>query len=139
MAVPFGFSVGDFVAGIKLLKNAFEALSDVKGASADYTALCETLDVLERAFDTANQISPPHTRPVVVEQIAKCKECIKTFLRDFAKFELLKTGPPDKRRVMFAFRKLRWSLCMEDDVRKFREHLQMHVDALQLQLSVLQM
>lgn len=139
MPIPFGFSAGDFVAGIKLCKNAFEALSDARGARADYAALRETLDVLEKAFNAANQVSARHTRPVVVKQISNCKECIQRFLKDFAKFELLKNVSADQDKVKFAFRKLQWSLCKEGDVRKFREHLQIHVDALQLQLSILQM
>lgn len=139
MPVPFGFSAGDFIAAIKLCKSAFEALSDARGARADYTALRETLDVLEKAFDAANQVSARHALPAVVEQITRCKECIKTFVADFSKFELLKNGQSNKNKARFAFRKLQWSLCKEDDVRKFQDHLQTHVDALQLQLGILQM
>ena len=139
MAVPFGFSAGDFIAGIKLLKNVFEAFSDSRGARVDYIALRETPEALEKAFDAASHIPAPNTRPIVVEQIAKCQECTKKFLRHFAKFDLLKSGPKDKSKIEYAFRKLQWALCTEDDVRKFREHLGTHIKALQIQLSILQM
>jgi hypothetical protein len=54
MPVPFGFSAGDFIAGIKLLKDAFKALSDTRGATENYSKLIETLDSLEKILDAAN-------------------------------------------------------------------------------------
>ena len=37
--VPFGFSVGDFIASINLLIDAVHSLSDTNGAQADYEEL----------------------------------------------------------------------------------------------------
>jgi hypothetical protein len=140
MPIGFGFSAGDFIAGIKLVKSAFEALSDARGAEAEYTKLRVTLDALGKAFDAADKVAAPHSRPLIVDQIANCKQCIQKFLKDFAKFELLKAGSlADASKIKFAYRKLQWSLCNEEDVRKFKEHLQEHVSALTLQLSILQM
>jgi hypothetical protein len=65
MPVPFGFSVGDFIAGIKLLKNAVDSLSDARGATVDYSELRKTLDSLDKALDAANQLTAPEHRAAV--------------------------------------------------------------------------
>jgi hypothetical protein len=44
-------SVGDLIAGIKLVKSAVESLFDACGARADYVELRQTLDALEQALD----------------------------------------------------------------------------------------
>jgi hypothetical protein len=72
----------------------------------------------------------------VEEEVTNCKECIAKFLVEFKKFELLKSGPVNISKLRFAFRKLQWALCKKDDVRKFREHLDTHVNTLQLQLVI---
>lgn len=55
MVVPFGVSVGEFIAGLTLLKASIEALSDARGARADYVALRCTLDALSTALDGASK------------------------------------------------------------------------------------
>jgi hypothetical protein len=137
MPVPFDFSVGDFIAGIKLLKNAVDSLSDARGATVDYAELRKTLVSLDKALDAANQLTAPEHRAAVDAEVAGCKSCVKMFLSDFAKFELLRTGFANTSKLTFAFRKLQWSLCKKEDVQRFKEHLQTHTTALQLQLAVL--
>ena len=36
MGVPFGFSVGDLIAGIGLIRTAISAFSDTRGAAQEY-------------------------------------------------------------------------------------------------------
>jgi hypothetical protein len=139
MAVPFGFSAGDFIAGAKLLKSAFDSLSDAQGAKVDYSELRQTLGALEKALDAAGKFTTPQHQAAVGDEVANCKECVNKFLAGFKKFELLKTGRGRIGRVMFAARQVQWSLCKKEDVRKFKEHLEAHVSALQLQLAVFQM
>jgi hypothetical protein len=138
MAVPFGFSVGDFIAGIKLLKSVFDSLSDAHGAKADYLELRKTLDTLGKALSEASQFTTPQHQAAVKEEVADCKECINKFLTKFKKFELLKSGPVNSNKLIFALRKLQWSIGKKDDVRHFREHLDTHVHGLQLQLAIFQ-
>jgi hypothetical protein len=138
MAVPFGFSVGDFIAGIKLLKAAYDSLSDVGGAKADYLDLRKTLSALDKALNEASQFTTPQHQAAVGEEVKDCKECVKKFLMGFKKFELLESEPVNMSKLRFAFRKTQWSLCKKEDIRKFREHLDKHVNALQLQLVIFQ-
>ncbi len=50
MLPTFGFSVGDFVAGINLVRELIKALEDSAGSSAEYLALIKELYSLERAL-----------------------------------------------------------------------------------------
>jgi hypothetical protein len=51
MAVPaIGFSFGDFVASIQLVKDLITALNDTDGAKVQYRRLIGELVVLERAL-----------------------------------------------------------------------------------------
>lgn len=110
MVVSFGFSVGDSVASIRLLKNAFDSLSDARGARADHIELRETLNRLEKTLEMANQYTTPPHEIALQEEVGGCKECIKKFLGDFAKFELLRSDPANVNKLEFALRKLQWSL-----------------------------
>ncbi|KAF7193078.1 hypothetical protein HII31_05580 [Pseudocercospora fuligena] len=57
VAPAFGFSVGDFIAGIQVAKKAFDALDDTRGATSEYQAAALELDKLDallrrvQAFD----------------------------------------------------------------------------------------
>jgi hypothetical protein len=139
MPVAFGFSVGDFIAGIKLLKDFFDALSDTHGAAADYVDLRKTLDALANALDAANDFTTPQHQAALENEVSGCKECVDRFLKDFAKFELLKAGRGRTSKLNFALLKVRWWRCAKDGVRKFRDHLQEHVSALTLQTVIFQM
>ena len=48
--IPFGVSVGDFVAGITLLKSLIDALDGTFGVKAEYRGLISELYCLERAL-----------------------------------------------------------------------------------------
>jgi hypothetical protein len=137
MAVPFGFSIGDFIAGIKLLKTGLDSLSDTRGAKADYLELRRTLGALDKVLNETNQLTTAQHQ-AAVEEVAVCKDCIEKFLVEFKKFELLECGPVNASKLRFALRKLQWSLCKKDDVRVFKDHLDTHVNALQLQLTIYQ-
>jgi hypothetical protein len=51
MAVGFGFSVGDLIAVGKLAHDIAIALSDCRGASADFRSLVELLGSLKTSLD----------------------------------------------------------------------------------------
>jgi len=47
MIVPFGFSVGDFIAGLGIIRKAIQALQDTGGAKAEYEDTIKWLESLE--------------------------------------------------------------------------------------------
>jgi hypothetical protein len=136
MAVPFGVSVGDFIAGIKLFRGAIKALDDAGGARADYTELRRCLSVLETALDAASRFTTPLHQAAIKPIATDCKACIVDFLVKVAKFDMLNEKPTSPNKLRSGLRKVQWSLCEKEKVLEFRRRLNMHVSALQLQLLV---
>ncbi|KAI4236893.1 MAG: hypothetical protein LQ349_002254, partial [Xanthoria aureola] len=56
MSAGFGFSVGDIVAGLKLVKQSIEALQDTKGSSGDYQALTREIDSLKDGLEAIEDL-----------------------------------------------------------------------------------
>lgn len=62
MAAGFGFSTGDFIAGISLVQELIKALNDSRGSSKEYLELIAELRTLETA------LSEVKTLDLAVEQ-----------------------------------------------------------------------
>jgi hypothetical protein len=148
MVFPFGVSVGDFIAGIKLLCDALKALDDAKGARSDYEELLAVLESLHAALAPLDNL-PLYTSQATQTQaikiaVERCRQCVNNFLTRIDKFQVLKkTAQPQpqqfRQSLQVAARKLQWSLCRKEDVAKFRAEVSGHVDALQLLVLTLQM
>lgn len=139
MVIPFGISAGDFIAGLKLFKDAIDSLSDARGARADYIELTQTLNALTTALDAASQFDGAVHQAAIVVVLQGCRECVTDFLADIAKFELLKTKSITVRRLKTGLKKVQWALCKKEDVLNFKGHLETHLSALQLLLLTFQM
>ena len=136
MVVPFGVSVGDFIAGIRLLKGAIESFSSTRGACADFIEVCKGLAGLEASLSAINQFTSPLHRAAVLPIVDDCQDCISKFLGKVAKFELLKNQSVGRSKLRSGLRKVQWSLCEKEKVTEFKHHLTSYVSALQLQLLV---
>jgi hypothetical protein len=139
MVFPFGVSVGDFIAGLKLFKNAIDSLSDAHGARANYIELQKTFTSLGVALNATIQFDSALHRAAVEAVIHDCKKCITDFLTDVAKFDVLKNASLGKKKLKIGLRKVQWSLCKKEEVQRFKGHLDSHVGALQLLLLIFQM
>ncbi|KAJ4373372.1 hypothetical protein N0V83_003667 [Neocucurbitaria cava] len=130
MVIPFGVSAGDFIAGLKLFKDAIDSLSDVRGARADYIELTQTLSALTTALDAASQFDGAVHQAAITVVLQGCRECVKDFLTDIAKFELLKNKSVTVRRLKTGLKKVQWALCKKEDVLNFKGHLETHLGLL---------
>jgi hypothetical protein len=66
MAVPFGISIGDFIAVGSLAYQIAQALSETRGAVSDYSSLIEMLKSLSGSLQTVSDfISGPSTESMV--------------------------------------------------------------------------
>src|SRR3954470_15770377 len=105
MVPAFGFGVGDFIAGLVLLKNTFEAFGDAKGAKACYRELAGELSSIQSALESIQAHKCYSVKSGAVlqagEQCEECdsvksdavlkavdrsQECVDRFLRPLAKF-----------------------------------------------------
>ncbi|ORY18387.1 hypothetical protein BCR34DRAFT_554139 [Clohesyomyces aquaticus] len=138
MVVPFGISVGDFIATISLLLKAVKSLSDSSGSSAEYRGILLTLKSLEEALKQAVQVDNPQHQAALQGVCDRCAESIDGFVGSLDRFgESLKEGGSGKKwkdRMRDRTRKIQWGVCSKEDVRRFQAELQAHTTAIKFLL-----
>lgn len=142
--IPFGFSVGDFISGIALIKDSIDALKDTKGAAKEYQELKRGLTGLQHGLTAIIGLdldSTDQNYSAIDKTIKNCQLCIDTFLGNNCKYAALAADRKQELSLEVLktnLRKIRWTVCKKEDLAKFRSELQMHSEALQMQLAVLQ-
>ena len=144
--VPFGLSVGDFIAGINLLIDAIHSLSDTNGAQADYEGLGRQLSNLKNGFECIEGLNLDDTQiaqvSAVVTVLSDCRLCIDDFTKRNSKFKSLEI-PCEGKWTLAALkrqgRKVQWALWKKADVAKFQASIQLHSEAVQMLLASIQM
>jgi hypothetical protein len=133
MAVPaFGFSFGDFIAGIQLVKDLITALNDTVGAKLQYRRLISELISLERALTEVRHLQVQDSQAsqkIALEQAAlQCQESIEDFLRRNAKFKTSLGAHTTFSKWSWRanLHKIQWALCKEDAVDKLRAEITGH-------------
>ena len=141
MATGFGFSVGDLVLGLKLIKDSIEAVNDSKGAAADYKALVTEITTLQDGLEAIEELQADDTfspkQLSALERAARaCQESIQDFLASISKYQphlnAKATG------FQSNFRKIKWTLCRKDDVSRFRVQLGRHASSITMLLVTFQ-
>jgi hypothetical protein len=136
MPVGFGFSVGDFIAGIEVIAKVVNALKDTAGSSADYqlnrTANLQLQEYLERL----QKISPPYNSTIqfdhIHRQAQECEEILRSFLSETSKFGGALGPSAAKGWHHGSARKAQWALS--SPVPKFRENLTKQLSLLHQEL-----
>lgn len=144
--VPFGFSVGDFVAGISLLIDVVQSFSDTNGAQADYDELTRQLKNLRNGFESIEDLNLDATQAAQASAVSTalndCRLCVDSFIKRNEKFKSLET-PSGKQFSLAALkrqgRKVQWALWKQKYVAKFRASIQQHINAVQMLLGSIQM
>lgn len=123
----FGFSIGDFIAGIKLAKDLVDSLDEAVGARPVYRRLIAELHSLERALTEVKnlRVHPSQAcQKIALEQAAsQCQNCIETFLRENTKFQATLGVQSTASRWRANLHKFQWAVCKQDDVEKFRAEI----------------
>ena len=132
VAPAFGFSVGDFIACINLVRSLSTALHDGAGAKLQYRRLITELINLERALTEVRYLKVEDSQAsqkIALEQAAlQCQESIEDFLRRNAKFKptLGAQTTSSKWSWRANLHKIQWALCQEDAVDKLRAEITGH-------------
>jgi hypothetical protein len=142
MAAFFGFSAGDFMTGITLVKDIIKALNDSKGSSKEYLEVIAELRGLEIALihvraqynDTA-QIAQ---RSALRQAVQDCETCIEVFLQSLQTYNghLGINGSGNKWKD--AIRKVQWRLCKAEELTSFHLKIASHVQNLEMLLATIQ-
>jgi hypothetical protein len=143
MAVPFGFSVGDFIATLGLIRDVVDALRESAGSSTTFQTLMRELYSLERAMLDVNGLQPSspemEARLSAIKQVAaQTQHPIDTFLHKNKKFQptLRAGGSKDKWRDVL--HKIQWRLYSEDDVAQLRATINAHTASITVLLVLFQ-
>ncbi|MCJ1247819.1 hypothetical protein MMC30_005034 [Trapelia coarctata] len=140
MAVPFGFSVGDFIAGINLIITSIKAVREGKGSSAQLQALTSELKSLRSGLGAIHELNLEQTAEkeyvAIRGAVAGCEICIEGFVRGVSKYQpWLKAGVDGWKA---SFRKIQWAFCNKKDVAEFRDQLARHSSAINMLMVSLQ-
>ncbi|KAI9783622.1 MAG: hypothetical protein M1816_001213 [Peltula sp. TS41687] len=124
MVPAFGFSVGDFISAINLVKKVSKALKTAGGASSDYQLVSIELRGLKHVLRQLEALEPTEDNVSHVNAIRGMALACQLPLRDFlAKLEKYETsmGPFANRiSLLGAHHKAKWALSMAEDVEKLR-------------------
>lgn len=149
MAVPFGISVGDFLAVGNLAQKITKALNESRGSTAEYKSLCQLLSSLDRSLQVASAVFlysssstgssfNTHTGSLngIRYELDCCKRLMEDFLADSKKHtETLLNGQGS--RFKKEWRKVTWCLYKAEDVQKLQGSLQGHISAFNIYTSAI--
>lgn len=148
MAAPtFGFSVGDFIAGISLVRKLIRALNDSTGSCASYRQLISELLDLDEALTGVSKLrlDPTQTaQKIALDHVAsKCELSITAFLSQNTKFEgslgFASGKPIPSQKWQASLHKIQWALCKDSAIQALRTEIRAHTTTLNLLLSTIQM
>lgn len=140
MVVPFGVSVGDFIAGIELVHDIIHALEESAGAGANYRGVILWMKNLEAALNDVRNIESDDVvqKAALVKVATQCGESIKRFLAKVHKYDNSLQLGGSKRKWVDALRKVQWSLYTKKEIAEFQAEIQGHTMSIQLMLADLQ-
>ncbi|KAK4150176.1 hypothetical protein C8A00DRAFT_18259 [Chaetomidium leptoderma] len=140
--MSFGFSVGDFLAGIKLVHDLAVALSDGRGSGAKFKCLVQELYSLERAMIAIKDFQVPaslESQLGMVQQAAsQSQRAITDFLQNSHVYIRYLGQERSPKWLKGAFYKAKWALYKPDSVAELRACLRGHTLAMGIMLQVLQ-
>lgn len=148
MASPsFGFSVGDFIASISLVRQLIRALNDSAGSRTAYRKLISELLNLDEALNgiRALQLASPAQalqKTALESVVSQCQDSIERFLEKTAKYKdslgvdaCAQSSSTSRWRANF--HKIQWALCEESAVDALRTEIHSHTTSLNLVLSTI--
>jgi Asp-tRNA(Asn)/Glu-tRNA(Gln) amidotransferase C subunit len=128
-AVPFGFSVGDFVASIELIHKAAKALRSTSGATGHYQQTLLDLELIEGVLRRVQGLSPASASQETIRTIQLCGlAChvpLDHFLQKARKLEPYldfdrRSSAANFFHTRKAGHKLQWAILLEEDVAKLK-------------------
>ena len=141
MLPGFGFSTGDFIAGIQLISTAIKALKDNRGAASEYQSLIEDLLKLQTLLQHLQDISPNASCFEHVNAVRGMALTFKIPLSEFLeKLEKYKSGLEEKRHgrnsLRGLHRKVQWAVVMPKEIDKLRTMITMKIVTISLLLAM---
>lgn len=145
MATPgFGFSVGDFVAGVSLVKKFIRALNDTAWSRAAYRKLISELLNLEEALTEISRLrfgQAQESQRLLLKRVAtQCQYSIETFLQKNCRFNASLGSQPTATPPAWQtnLHKIQWALCRDTAIDDLRTEIATHTATLNVNLATIQ-
>lgn len=138
--MAFGFSVGDFIAIGKLIKDISSCLHDTGGAKAEYQELLREFECLQQALQHLDKLQNRNScSPAALDSIKyaalSCRRPLEEFLGKIQKYDK-SLGMWGKDGVITSTaNKLRWGFGQKEEVRKLQNYLNIHVATINILLA----
>jgi hypothetical protein len=147
MGTPLGFSIGDIIVGIGVIKTSIGVFSSTRRATNNHKLLSTTLTQLYESSGAVrvidiDRVHDAQQREALRQAVQHCQTCIDRFVERIAKYKVIQ--PSTQLNVWNdnfkkAARKIQWALCEEADISKFQGDIQLQLDAINILLVSLQM
>ena len=143
MSAGFGFSVGDFIAAIRLVGTVTDALRNAQRAGREFADIVQLLSTLEVCLINVKEIvlenpGDPHGA-LLHRAVAQCQRTIHAFWKQVQKYQPHLQSTEHSSKLRDSWMKVRWALCKQEDVARFKAEIQCQVIAIELALTTLQL
>ncbi|ETS76323.1 hypothetical protein PFICI_11710 [Pestalotiopsis fici W106-1] len=142
MTVPFGFSVGDFVAAIELVGTVIDAVQASGQTSQRFRDLIRLLFSLETALIQVKDIQlhesmyAEHT--ALARTALECQRTIDDFWATARNYQPHITRP-STLKARETWMKIKWALCKQNDIDRLKIDLLGHTQALNIIMSAVKL
>jgi hypothetical protein len=142
MSVGFGFSVGDFLAALKLVGTVIDALREASESGDSYRELLHELLALETALLHVKRLDlddGQRTEKMALRQAAaQCQRTIDKFWDKIRKYQPHLRDGGTGSRLKDSWVKIKWAVC-KDDMERFKADLRGHTGAIEVLLLAVHM
>jgi len=144
MSVGFGFSVGDFIAALKLVSTVIDALQKSGEARNEQRELLHQLYSLETALLRVKRLELGESQHAELQALkqaaAQCQRTITDFWNKIEPYQK-NLGPSASKseRLNDKLARIKWAICKKEDIAKFKADVAGHTASIHLLLSTLQM
>ena len=143
MSAGFGFSVGDFVAAIKLVGTVLDALRNARRASREFAEIVQLLSTLEVCLIKVKEVGLEDSEnprdALLCRAGTQCRLTIQAFWTQVRKYQPHLQSIEHSSKLRGSWMRVRWTLCKQEDVVTFKAEIQCQVVAIELALSTLQL
>jgi Fungal N-terminal domain of STAND proteins len=143
MSIGFGFSVGDFISGIQLVREVISSLQSSAGSALEYRTLIYELFALERALLEVKAIKFEDCEAAQLDALqcaaTQCQSTIDRFRVKVRKYQPSLNAQGSGSKVRDSFRKIQWALCEKVDLEVFKAEIRGHASSINLFLATIQM
>jgi hypothetical protein len=141
MSVGFGFSVGDFLATIKLVGTVIDALRESSHSTTRFENLLNELEALDTALQNVKRLefdeSQRFEKLALYQVAAQCQRSIDAFWSRIQKYQSHLSKDGTNSRLKDGWAKIKWAVCEQGEVDTFRAEIRGHISSIQVLMAAI--